>query len=226
MTGNKPGFSYDDLFPERWLHADALQGKQVTLMITAAYLEKLRLPGGAIDVAGILSFAHTNREYVLNKTNAMVLGSLWSEGEDTKQWKSSDWIGHRITLAAVPDDSGKSTSGYKILFVGTPEIDKPTRVLQPQKKTRIIHPTGKDKAPAPVDGVDAITGEVIGTAPDDASDLAELNALSTVPDTAEASQDGSGDDDGADDATDTGHEEAAATRAAEHFRQSQLGEQG
>ena len=60
-------FNYDDAFPERWLHAADLQGKEVTLTITKAYLEELRLPGGSIDQCAILSFAKTEREYVLEQ---------------------------------------------------------------------------------------------------------------------------------------------------------------
>jgi hypothetical protein len=147
---SKPGFSYDDLFPDRWLHSEDLQGKQLTLKITDAYVEDLRLPGGAVNPCGILSFAHTKREYVLNKTNAMVLRELWSD-------KSKDWIGHCITVAAVPDTSGKSANGLRILFVGTPEIKEAVEVKQPGGVKRFIRPTKKG---ADDSGVDPVTGEM------------------------------------------------------------------
>ena len=87
-------FNYDDAFPERWLHAVDLQGKEVTLTITKAYLEELRLPGGSIDSCAILAFAKTEREYVLNKTNAMVLRDLWGTS-------SEDWIGKPLGTPAT-----------------------------------------------------------------------------------------------------------------------------
>jgi hypothetical protein len=127
-------FSYDDLFPERWLHAEDLQGKAVTLKITDAYLEKLRLPGGRIDEAGILSFAKTPREYVLNKTNAMVLVGLW--GKDSK-----DWVGHSITLEAVTYTTNDGTEDWRIQITGSPDIEAPVKVAQPQGKTRTIKVT-------------------------------------------------------------------------------------
>jgi hypothetical protein len=134
MADEKREFNYDDLFPERWLHAEDLLGRNVTLEIAAAYEEILRLPDGSNDRCGILSFKKTKREYVLNKTNAMVLRELWGK-------KSGDWVGHQITLAPVPDPSGKSRSGKKILFVGSPDIAQDTTVNQPQNKTRVIKKT-------------------------------------------------------------------------------------
>lgn len=134
MSDEKPEFNYDDLFPERWLHAEDLAGMNVTLTMSAAYEEVLRLPDGSNDRCGILSFEKTKREYVLNKTNAMVLRELWGK-------KSGGWVGHQITIAPVPDPSGKSRSGKKILFIGSPDLAKDTKVNQPQNKTRIIKKT-------------------------------------------------------------------------------------
>jgi len=152
----KPTFNYDDIFPDRWLHAEDLQGKAVTLTITAAYQEDLRLPGGTVETCGILSFAKTKKEYVLNKSNAMVLRDLWGD-------QSGEWAGHRIVLEAVPDTSGKSSSGYRILFTGSPDLPGPVTVKQPQNKTRVIRATGAKQAPAP--GLDEGTGEVLTDVP-------------------------------------------------------------
>jgi hypothetical protein len=134
-------FSYDDLFPERWLHAEDLQGKAVTLKITRAYREKLRLPGGKVDEPGILSFAKTEREYVLNKTNTMVLRDLFGR-------RSRDWVGHSITVEAVTYTTNDGTEDLRIQITGSPDIDRPTTVEQPQGKTRVIRPTGHRPDPA------------------------------------------------------------------------------
>jgi hypothetical protein len=113
MTERKP-LNYDDLFPERWLHADDLKGKDVTLTISDVYQESLRIPGSrkATD-CGVVSFEKTNLEYLLNKTNARFLKARY--GKD-----ASKWIGKRVTLRPIDDESGKSRSGFRILFVDTP----------------------------------------------------------------------------------------------------------
>lgn len=133
----KRDFSYDDVFPERWLHADDLRDesghlRDVTLTITDVYLENLRIPGSRPTEAAVVSFASTKREYVLNKTNARFLKAHFGK-------MSGDAIGHKVTLHPVTDESGKSNSGYRILFIDPP--------------------TGTTTPPATVDPV---TGEVGG----------------------------------------------------------------
>jgi hypothetical protein len=136
MTAStKHDFNYDDIFPERWLHADDLRDedghlRDVTLTITDVYLEKLRIPGSRPSDACVVSFLKTKREYVLNKTNARYLKARCGK-------MSGDAIGHKVTLHPVTDESGKSSSGYRILFIDPP--------------------TGTAKPPA---NVDPVTGEV------------------------------------------------------------------
>jgi hypothetical protein len=131
-------FSYDDAFPDRWLHADDLQGKPWTLTIKDAYEEDLHNPGSSkADHCYILAFAETKREYVLNKTNAYVLVQLWGRNSD-------DWLGHRITLG--PKADAKSPTGKRIVFIGSPEIDEPLRLTLPGGEHRTVNPTKKAKA--------------------------------------------------------------------------------
>lgn len=130
-------FNYDDAFPDRWLHADDLQGKPWTLTIKDAYDEKLRGPAGEAETCYILSFKESKREYVLNKTNAFVLVKLWGRNSD-------DWLGHQITLA--PKDDSRSPTGKRIVFIGTPEIDEPVSLMLPGGERRVINPTKGAKA--------------------------------------------------------------------------------
>ena len=114
----KRDFSWDDAFPERWLHADDLRDeaghlRDVTLTITDVYKEQLRIPGSRPSDAYVVSFASTKREYVLNKTNARFLRANFGK-------KSGTAIGHKVTLHPVTDESGKSNSGYRILFIDPP----------------------------------------------------------------------------------------------------------
>ncbi len=130
------GFDFDEVFPDRWIHAEDLDGKDVTLTITDAYLEDLRSPTGEVTTCAILKFGEPKkkREYVLNKSNGLVCKALWGS-------QSKDWIGHRITLASEPERM--SPTGYKIVFAGTPEIDEPLRVPIGAGKFRELKPTGK-----------------------------------------------------------------------------------
>jgi hypothetical protein len=115
------------MFPKRFIHADDLDGKHVTLTIKAVYQEKLT---GKTDskkdkpADTIISFAETEREYVLNPTNGTILRELWGKYAD-------EWEGHKITIAPIPDPSGLSRSGLRIQFVGSPELDKPQKVMLP-----------------------------------------------------------------------------------------------
>jgi len=119
----KHDFSWDDAFPERWLHADDLRDeaghlRDVTRTITDIYMEKLRIPGSRPSDAYVVSFANTKREYVLNKTNARYLKARCGK-------MSGDAIGHKVTLHPVTDESGKSNSGYRILFIDPPATVDP-----------------------------------------------------------------------------------------------------
>jgi hypothetical protein len=173
MNGNtKESFNYDDLFPERWLHADDLPDAPVTGKITAAYQEQLKLPGGPPELAGILTFAGVKKEYVLNKTNAMVLVGLWGK-------YSAEWVGHKIVMTKVPDQSGKSASGYRILFVGSPDLEKDTKVAQPQGAVRVIKATGKNKASTAPDLSESEPEEVAAEANTEAQVEDEVEGLET-----------------------------------------------
>lgn len=130
------GMDLDKAFPERWLHAEDLQGKPWTLTIKDIYSEEtFNIRANKKEASIIVAFEETGREYVLNVTNKRVLVKLW--GKDT-----ADIIGHKITLRAVPDDSGFNDTGIRIAFVGSPDIDKPVKVkVGGREGTRLIKPT-------------------------------------------------------------------------------------
>jgi len=124
MTAStKHDFNYDDVFPERWLHADDLRDEEghlrdVTRTITDVYLDTLRIPGSRPSEAAVVSFLNTKREYVLNKTNARFLKAHFGK-------MSGDAVGNKVTLHPVADESGKSNSGYRILFIDPPATVDP-----------------------------------------------------------------------------------------------------
>jgi len=132
-----PSFNVDQEFPERWLHGVDLEGKPRTLTIKDVYLEDVRDPqSGKTERALVISFSETAREYLCNIQNRRVLRTLWGK-------MTGDWAGKRIVLEAVPSQVGPT--GWRIVFTGSPDIDKPVsvqvggpegqRVIKPTKKT-------------------------------------------------------------------------------------------
>jgi len=159
MTAStKHDFSWDDAFPERWLHADDLRDeagnlRDVTLTITDVYKEKLRIPGSRPSDAYVVSFLKTKREYVLNKTNARFLKAHFGK-------MSGDAIGHKVTLHPVADESGKSNSGYRILFVDPPNasVDPVTGEVAGAAEAAPATETGQNGDPGAEAAADAFTG--------------------------------------------------------------------
>ena len=140
------GFSFDEIFPDRWLHAEDLQGKAVTVTIKDAYLEELRSPTGEKSQCAILAFEKTRKEYVLNKSNGLVCKHLWGD-------EAAKWIGHRLVLEPAPEQM--SPSGYKIVFAGSPDIEADVTVGIGAGKKRLIRATRKGAEVAVEDAADA-----------------------------------------------------------------------
>jgi len=132
--------TYDQLFPGRFLKAGEFQGKDVTLTISAVRIEPLPQADGSERVRGVLSFAETKKELVLNRTNGECLKAMWGPVVD-------DWVGHRVTLYPERDPSGLSDSGVCIRVKGSPELNEPLKVSirlprrRPQERTLV--PTGR-----------------------------------------------------------------------------------
>lgn len=148
-------YSYDDLFPERWLHAPDLDGRPVTLPITDLYAETIVNPKTKTkDECGIVSFAGTKREYVLSKQNAWILKTVFGPARD-------DVYGKRVTLSAVQDTSGFTDHGLRILFTGSPDIDRDVTLTLPGGKRITFKRTSVRKGEEIEEGgVDLVTGEV------------------------------------------------------------------
>ena len=154
----KRDFSLDDAFPERWLHADDLRDedghlRDVTLTITDVYKEQLRIPGSRPSDAYVVSFLKTKREYVLNKTNARFLKARFGK-------MSGDAIGHKVTLHPVADESGKSNSGYRILFVDPPSasVDPATGEVTDAAEAAPATQTAQNGDPGAEAAADAFIG--------------------------------------------------------------------
>jgi hypothetical protein len=157
-------YSYDEVFPERFLHAPDLDGQTVTLRITDTWGEYVQNPKQKRnkergDLCGVLAFNGTKREYAMSKQNAWILKALW--GKDP-----AAYIGRRITIAAVPDTSGFTEHNTRILFVGSPDIDGDRAFTLPGGKAMTFRKTVAGKQTVVEPSVDAVTGEVADPDPD------------------------------------------------------------
>jgi len=148
------GMSFDQLYPGTYLKAGEFEGRAVTLTVKTITREMLSNGSGGEEPAVTVAFAETEKQFVMNKTNAVSLRAMW--GDD-----SGEWIGKRVTLHPVKDESGLSDSGLCIRVKGSPELDKPLKFrarLGRKMVTQTLLPTGDGKVPQVVPG----DGEVFG----------------------------------------------------------------
>lgn len=119
--------SWDELFPNRFLKAGLMKGRDVTLTIKAIDLEKLPDDKGVEKVHGIMTFEKTEKQWQINKTCGLALKAMF--GSDL-----SKWIGRRVTLFPTTDKFGGETV-EAIRVRGSPDIDRNiTFTLKLQKK--------------------------------------------------------------------------------------------
>jgi hypothetical protein len=128
---------YALMFPGRFLKAADFLGKTVTLTIRAVRTEELPQDGGGNKVKGIVGFAETKKELVLNRTNAECLRALWGRETDA-------WIGQRVSFYPA------IWNGEPAIRVrGAPHLTEPMNVEIKLPKRKPIHqqllPTGKGK---------------------------------------------------------------------------------
>ena len=132
--------NYEAMFPSRFLKAADLQGKEHTLKIGGIKLEKM--PDG--KTKGILTFEGTDKEWLLNRSNAESLKLMW--GIET-----NDWLHKRVTLyTRTVDAFGEQVPAVRVK--GSPDIEKAMTATvtrgngQRQKTIKVeVVPTGKAK---------------------------------------------------------------------------------
>lgn len=122
----------DEAFPSKYLKASDLQGRNVTVKMGRAEVEKI-----GEDKKLILYFQGKEKGMVLNKTNANNIAGIY--GGDT-----DDWYGKEITLfEAMVDFQGKTVPALR---VRAPRRDAPPRQA-PQRQ--MVDADGYDDAPPP-----------------------------------------------------------------------------
>jgi hypothetical protein len=82
-----------ELFPSKWVRAADLNGHDVRVTMRALVVENIGQPPKNEDKP-ILYFQKTEKGLVLNKTNAMIIASIY--GPDT-----DNWMGKPVTLYAT-----------------------------------------------------------------------------------------------------------------------------
>jgi len=89
---NNPQMHVDLMFPSRYLKAADFEGKPVALTISEVIRDKVQMATGQKAEKYILRFKETDKELILNKTNAKAVAKILHEP------KAVNWPGARIVL--------------------------------------------------------------------------------------------------------------------------------
>ena len=93
----------NEVFPSNYVKADDLKGRDVTVVISGATMEKL-----GNDQKLVLHFQGKDKGMVCNKTNANRIAYLY--GEDT-----DGWVGKEIVLVSeFVEFQGKTVKGLRV----------------------------------------------------------------------------------------------------------------
>lgn len=93
-----------DVFPTRWLDAEDLGNKRVTVEIAKATMEEVfNRQTNAKELKLALTFKRAKKLMILNKTQAFAIAAIIGS-EDTDRW-----VGHSITLRAGVAPNRKPT---------------------------------------------------------------------------------------------------------------------
>lgn len=126
---------FDKLFPGRFIKAADLNGKDVTLKISAVVVDELVGDKGT-EMKGLISFAGAKKQLVLNKTNGLCLKQMFGRETDA-------WVGKRVTIFPTTFNDEPC-----IRIKGSPDIEKDISFelklpRKAPKSTRLV----KTKAP-------------------------------------------------------------------------------
>jgi hypothetical protein len=139
--------TYSELYPGRFLKADMLKGRRVTLTIKNIDVEELVGETNKAEPKVVISFKERPLEYVCPKTNGFCMKRMWGTNPH-------DWIGKRLTIFPTTTKFGRETVDCIRIF-GSPDIpeDMPITVPQGRKKAleMVMHKTEvKSNGHAPV----------------------------------------------------------------------------
>lgn len=107
--------SYKDIFPDKWLKAEHLQGRSVVVSIVGVGIEAMFNPATKKQERRLVAEFHGKKlRLILNKTHCVTLATLTNTEDYTA------WAGHQITLSPAIAPNGKGT----ITISGVPEPAK------------------------------------------------------------------------------------------------------
>ena len=89
---DNPEMHVDLMFPSRYLKAADLQGEPIHLTIVEVIRDKVQMANGTKQEKYILRFKETEKELILNKTNAKGVAKVLSEP------RAINWPGSKVTL--------------------------------------------------------------------------------------------------------------------------------
>src|SRR5690349_18138880 len=96
--------SLKDLWPDKWLRAEHLQGKRPTVVIESVTLEQLYNPRTKKhEPKLIVAFYGKSLRLVCNKTQAHALADIYRTDD------YSAWVGHRVVLSTGRAPNGADT---------------------------------------------------------------------------------------------------------------------
>jgi hypothetical protein len=87
-----PEMHVDLMFPSRYLRAADFEGKTVTLTISDVFRDKVQMATGQKAEKYIVRFRETDKELILNKTNAKAVAKVLDQPKAVK------WAGEKIVL--------------------------------------------------------------------------------------------------------------------------------
>jgi hypothetical protein len=93
---------YRLLYPNDYIGAHNLQGKDVTKTIKAVEVEGLRTQGGKVERKPVVIFSDSDKKLVLCKTNARTIAAIY--GNEVERWR-----GKRITMFPTQTKFGPAT---------------------------------------------------------------------------------------------------------------------
>lgn len=138
------GVDWTKIYPGRFLHAEELGGRDVTVTIAGVFMDALASEDDGTEEKVILTFDKTEKQLALNITNKKCLAAMFPGAVDA-------CIGKRITIG--PEEWRKGDLAIRIK--GSPDISGPVKVKVVENRKQRIKTmvrtvsSSTAKAPAP-----------------------------------------------------------------------------
>ena len=142
----RPAKSWKEAKKSRFLSADLLAGKRVTLTIAAAVVTKIESDEeGTVEPGLLVRFRETDKEWRMNSTNGQCLEALFGSDPQAS-------VGHRVTIYPARTRYGKlDVDGIRVW--GSPELstDRVVEIILPQRRPQkmTLHAVRAESPAAP-----------------------------------------------------------------------------